>query len=388
MKIVADANIPFIEEVFQSIGTVTTVNGRQMNPDAVQDADVLLVRSVTKVDRDLLQDSAVKFVGTATIGTDHVDIDYLKSRNIGFASAPGSNAISAAEYVISSLFVLAKKQGFKLEEKTVGIIGCGNVGSYLLSCLQALDIQCLVYDPPRAQQFNDRDYVSWEEVIQADIVTAHVPLTFEGDYPTYRMFDAPFFTQLKGNAVFINTSRGRVVDEGKLLTVLQKRTDLQLVLDVWEGEPNINTTLMCKAAIATPHIAGYSLDGKVRGTQMVYQAACRFFNQPEAWDIPPLPFADTFTAMQFNNSSSDIEVIYQSVLNAYDVMKDDQKLRKMLDLEQSQGGEYFDELRKSYPIRREFSNYEVIVSQARSHLSQSLKGLGFQVETASNLLTA
>lgn len=388
MKIVADVNIPFVHEAFSTVGRVTTANGREITPDIVHDADILLVRSVTAVDQKLLENSAVKFVGTATIGTDHVDLDYLNNKGIGFASAPGSNAISAAEYVVSAILTLSRRQNFNVAEKVVGIIGCGNVGSNVLARLQALDMRCMVYDPPRAEQFQDRDYVSWEEVMQADILTAHVPLTFSGPYPTYKMFDMSFFRSLKDNAIFINTARGRAVDETALLSQLQTRKDLHLVLDVWPTEPDINAELLHRTEIATSHIAGYSLDGKVRGTEMIYQAVCDFFVLPHKWNKPSLPFADSFTAMQFENTQSDDDVVQQCVLNAYDILADDARLRKITDLDVKQRGEYFDSLRKNYPVRREFSNYEVIISQARSRLLHCLQGLGFKVETASKSLTA
>jgi erythronate-4-phosphate dehydrogenase len=387
MKIVADANIPFVKEAFDSVGNVTTVIGRQITPEQVRDADILLVRSVTHVDADLLRHSKVKFVGTATIGIDHVDLQYLQREHIGFANAPGSNAISAAEYVVSSILYLTQSQEFRLAGKTVGIIGCGNVGSNVLSRLQALGVSCVVYDPPRASQFNDRDYATWEEVIQADIITAHVPLTFSGDYPTYQMFDLDFFRQLKTDAVFINTARGRAVNEAALLSVLPDRPDLQLVLDVWQSEPNINLELLNSCKIATPHIAGYSLDGKVRGTEMVYQAVCEFFKLQPVWSMPVLPFANTYTAMQFNDDIGDDEVIRQSVFNAYNVMDDAARLREITEIAPDQRGNYFDNLRKNYPVRREFSNYEVIISQAREPLLNALTGLGFRVETAVRQLT-
>jgi erythronate-4-phosphate dehydrogenase len=388
MKIVADANIPFVKEAFNSVGKVTTVNGRKVTPDELRDADILLVRSVTPVGENLLQGSAVKYVGTATIGTDHIDLEYLRANGIGFASAPGCNAVSAAEYVVSSLLALTEKQQIRLPEKTVGIVGCGNVGSNVLARLQALGMRCLAYDPPRARLFDDREYATWGEVIQADIVTAHVPLTISGDYPTYHMFDLDFFQQLKTDAIFINTARGRAVDEAALMSVLTARPDLHLVLDVWQSEPDINIDLLKRTSIATSHIAGYSLDGKVRGTEMIYKAVCEYFGLQPSWTIPLLPFETSYTAIQFNNNQADDAVIRQSVFNAYNVMEDDARLRQITELAPAQRGEYFDSLRKNYRIRREFANYEVIISQTREQLLHALSGLGFHVETASHQITA
>lgn len=383
LNIVADANIPFVQQAFETLGSVTTVEGRSMKPSVVKNADIFLVRSVTPVNQELLAGSRVRFVATATIGTDHVDEAYLRDNNIGFASAPGCNAISAAEYVVSALINLAQNSDVDLSTKTVAVVGCGNVGSQLIRLLTALNMQYVAYDPPRAQQFSDRDYGSWEDVLQADIISAHVPLSFDGDYPTYRMFDKTFFSSLKKQAVFINTARGRVVDESALLGVLAERDDLTLVLDVWENEPNINLKLLQKTSLATPHIAGYSLDGKVRGTEMIYQAVCEFLNQAPQWQKPVLPYAESFTAIQIECELADKQAIKKAVLNAYDIRHDDERLRQMLDQpQQQQRGAYFDQLRKNYPVRREFSCYELVTSEDRASLNQCLQQLGFKVEAA------
>ncbi|WP_455204801.1 4-phosphoerythronate dehydrogenase [Kaarinaea lacus] len=382
LNIVADANIPFVEQAFETLGTVTTVEGRSINPSEIKDADILLVRSVTPVNQELLAGSRVRFVATATIGTDHVDETYLRENQIGFASAPGCNAISAAEYVVSGLINVAQQSDIDLSTKTVAVVGCGNVGSQLIRLLTALNIQYVAYDPPRAQHFQDRDYSSWEDVLQADIISAHVPLTFDGDYPTYRMFDEAFFNALKEQAIFVNTARGRVVDESALLGVLDKRDDLNLILDVWEHEPNINEQLLQKTRLATPHIAGYSLDGKVRGTEMIYQAVCEFVNQAPQWQKPVLPYAESFTAIQIESKLPDQQAISKAVFNAYDIHNDDARLRQVLDQPKEQRGAYFDQLRKNYPVRREFSCYELVTSEDRVSLNQCLKQMGFKVEAA------
>jgi erythronate-4-phosphate dehydrogenase len=382
MKIVADANIPYVEQAFGSIGEVTLVEGRSINQDAVKDADLLLVRSVTPVSERLLSGSAVKFVATATIGVDHVDTQYLQERGIGFASAPGCNAISAAEYVMAALFELAMRDGFTLQSKTVGIVGCGNVGSKVLEMLQALQVPCLIYDPPRADQYADRAYVDWEQVTHADVVTAHVPLHTSGNYPTYHMFAEKFFQRLPNQGIFINTARGRVVDEVALKAALQKRDDIRLVLDVWENEPNIDLELLNKIALATPHIAGYSLDGKVRGTKMIYHAVCEFFQLQPTWKKPALPFAGSFTATQFDADQDDVTIVREAIKNAYDICRDDRNLRAVFHQPEAQRGVYFDRLRKDYPVRREFSCFEAILPPHRQTVSAYLRGLGFKVEIA------
>ena len=283
MKIVADENIPCVAEAFASLGEVTLCPGRSMRAADVRDADILLVRSVTRVGPELLEGSRVRFVGSATIGFDHVDRDYLQERGIGFATAPGSNATSAAEYVVSALLVLAERKGFELAGRRVGIVGCGNVGSRVRDRLTALGMQCLVNDPPLKAQGGHDDYVGLDDILDADVITFHVPFTREGDWPTWHLADRAFLERLKRGAVLVNTARGAVVDNAALDALLAARDDLTVVLDVWEGEPAISEALLQKVDIGTPHIAGYSLDGKLRGTDMIYRAACAHFDRPVDW---------------------------------------------------------------------------------------------------------
>ena len=233
MKIIADENIPCAEQAFASLGEVRLVPGRGMQAAQVQDADILLVRSVTAVDQALLAHSAVRFVGSATIGFDHVDRAYLHQRGIGFATAPGCNATSAAEYVVSALLVLAQRKGFTLAGKSVGIIGCGNVGSRVRERLAALGMHCVVNDPPLQDQGGHDDFVSLEEVLQADVITVHVPYTRDGAYPTHHLVDEAVLRKLQPGALFINTSRGAVTDNRALDALLAERDDLSVVLDVW-----------------------------------------------------------------------------------------------------------------------------------------------------------
>ncbi|OAD19711.1 erythronate-4-phosphate dehydrogenase, partial [Candidatus Thiomargarita nelsonii] len=261
MEIVADENIPFVSTVFASLGEVRTLIGRQINRADLGDAEVLLVRSVTQVDEKLLAGSAVRFVGTATIGLDHIDLDYLSKKNMAFASAQGSNATSAAEYVISALLIIAERQGFQLRDKTVGIIGCGNVGSRVLKKLKALGVECIIHDPPLQEKTDNRDYVDLNTVLCADIITLHVPLTKGGRYPTEHLINADFLAKLQDEVVLVNTSRGAVLDERALLERLAARPTMTTILDVWKNEPNINQLLLQRATLGTPHIAGYSFDG-------------------------------------------------------------------------------------------------------------------------------
>jgi len=378
MKIVADENIPFVEGAFSTLGEVTTLAGRALTAASVCDADVLLVRSVTRVGKQLLSGSKVKFVATATIGFDHIDTEYLKEADIGFASAPGCNSNSVAEYVLSALVVLAERKGFALPQKTVGIVGCGNVGSKVRAKLGALGIPCLVNDPPLKDQTGDPGFVELDEIFSADIITLHVPLEKSGKYPTFQMVNESFLGKMKGGAMLINSSRGKVVDERALLKTLQSGK-VSAVLDVWQYEPNIDGRILERVELATPHIAGYSYDGKVRGTEMIYEAACKFFGVPPTWRLSDHLPAAPIKRLEFSDSVSEDDVIRASIFSSYDIREDDGKLRRILKMPESERGAYFDKLRKTYPIRREFPCTEIIISKRRQELAEKLRGIGFRV---------
>jgi erythronate-4-phosphate dehydrogenase len=377
MKIIADENIPCVEQAFASLGEVELLPGRGMKPEQVRDADILLVRSVTRVDEGLLAGSKVRFAGSATIGFDHVDREYLESRDIGFSTAPGSNAISAAEYVISALMVLALRDGISLTEKTVGIIGCGNVGSRVLEKLSALGVQCLVNDPPLKAQGGHENYVELDALLQADIITVHVPLVTDGDFPTLHLADKTFLEKLKPGAVLVNTSRGAVVDNHALDLLLGRRSDLSVVLDVWEGEPGISMSLLEKVTLGTPHIAGYSLDGKLRGTEMIYRAACEYFQRPLQWNAAnELPAGGSVDTKQFI-AGDVVGNVCKAVLNCYDVRDDDGRLRAILSMPPHDRPAYFDRLRKEYPVRREFQTMTISGAGIDKKSQAILRGLGF-----------
>ena len=348
-----------------------------MQPEQVRDADILLVRSVTAVDRGLLEHSAVRFVGSATIGFDHVDRAYLQQHGIGFATAPGCNATSAAEYVVSALLVLAERQGFDLAGKSVGIIGCGNVGSRVRERLAVLGMRCVVNDPPLQAQGGHDDFVSLDEVLQADIITVHVPYTRDGAYPTHHLVDAAVLRKLQPGALFINTSRGAVTDNRALDTLLAERDDLSVVLDVWEDEPSISTSLLRQVDLGTPHIAGYSYDGKLRGTDMIYRAACEYFALPVSWqvadELPQVAPID-MRAREAGNA-----LVNAMVLGAYDVRQDDARLRATLSLSAAERASAFDRLRKDYPVRREFTESTVLLDEPAGTAGKQLSDLGFSV---------
>ncbi|NOG61401.1 MAG: 4-phosphoerythronate dehydrogenase [Proteobacteria bacterium] len=373
LSIVADQQILFAKEAYSGFGEVQLVDGRSIDYQSVQNADILLVRSVTKVNESLLKDSNVKFVGSATSGIDHIDIDYLEKANITFAQALGSNARSVAEYVLSSLFVAAEQKGFSLTEKTVGIIGCGQVGSRVKRFLQALGVNCLLNDPPLASKTSDQNYVELDDILQADIITLHVPLTAEGNYPTSNLLDKEFLARLKSDVIIINSSRGGVIDEKALLDFKQANPAATLILDVWLNEPQIDINLLKQTFIATPHIAGYSYDGKLKATQMLFDSLNNYLGQ-------------NLDKVNLSNSEQEIlyindDVIQFAVLQSYDVRTDGIALMGLMNMEDEKRGQYFDSLRNNYPVRREFSNRTIQTHELDDVSQQQLQQLGFKVET-------
>ncbi|MGA1979653.1 MAG: 4-phosphoerythronate dehydrogenase [Sedimentisphaerales bacterium] len=381
MKIIADANIPFVKDCFSSIGEVEVLAGREIRPGVVGDAECLLVRSVTRVDSDLLAGSKVRFVGTATIGFDHIDIEYLAKNNIGFASAPGSNANSAAEYVIAGLLEIGRRYKIRLDGKSIGIVGVGNVGSRVAKKCEALGMKVLLNDPPLQRESGDAKYLPLEELYDCDFITLNTPLTFEGADKTFHLADEKFFKSLKAGCVFFNTSRGRVVDTGALRASVRSGQLETTVLDVWENEPNIDTELLEMIDIGTPHIAGYSLDGKIAGMIMIYKAACGYFGLKAEYDVEDFSPEPDVPLLKINSGSgSEQDVLRRTVEKIYRISEDDLKLRRILDVPAEKRGEFFDDLRKNYPVRREFQNTEIEL--ATENLSRKLKGIGFKVGNA------
>ncbi len=379
MKIIADANIPFVAECFSSIGEVITIGGREITQSVVADADVLLVRSITQVNADLLAGSKVRFVATATIGFDHVDIDFLQRNNIGFTSAPGSNANSAAEYVIAGLLEACHKCDISLTGKSIGIIGVGNVGSRVAKKCAALGMQIYLNDPPLQRQTGQGKYLPLQELYDCDFITFHTPLTFEGIDKTYHLADEGFFKSLKKECVFVNASRGGVVDSEVLKTVIQSGRLKAVVLDVWEDEPNIDAELLGMVDIGTPHIAGYSLDGKISGMIMIYKAVCEHFGLSPKYGIEDFLPEPVVRQLRMESSTGNEQgALLDAVRKIYDIREDDNRLRQIAEKPEDKRGEYFDGLRKKYHIRREFQNTKVFVEDRNSTLAQKLKGIGFK----------
>ncbi len=358
MKIIADENMSAVHEIFSPYGEVVTMAGRAMTAASVATADVLLVRSVTTVDAQLLEDSRVKFVGSATIGTDHVDLGYLQDKGIHFAHAPGCNAEAVVQYMFSAFCTLEPEW----RNKNIGIIGCGNVGGRLFKRLRALGVACQVYDP----FLNDSECSSLSDlqtVLSADIICLHTPLTRDGQFPTQHMINRQVLEQcIRPGALLINAGRGAVIDNGALLAHLQSGADLNVVLDVWEGEPNINRELLQVVNLGTPHIAGYSLEGRLRGTQMVRDGMCRHLGLAVEDSADDLLTGET-GGRDGLISLAQGQGLDDAILAAYSIAEDDRQMRSELiggGAEGSKGeGARFDGLRKHYAQRREFSYYTV-----------------------------
>ena len=359
MKIYFDENMPFAAQFFGEFGQLIPFNGRTLAAEQISDADVLLVRSITQVNENLLRlNHKIQFVGSATIGTDHIDKTYLQTKKIDFSSAPGCNAIAVAEYVISVLVALSERYLIDLFSLTVGIIGAGNTGTRLSEKLSALGIKHVLCDPLLANNVADgRDFVSLEQALACDVVSLHVPKTLQGEHATYHLLDDQRLSSLSDNQILINACRGEVVDNQALLSMKQNGHGLTVVLDVWENEPDILLQLIPYCAITTAHIAGYSLEGKARGTEMLYQAVCQKLGILPTQKLSHFLPTPVINQLQINQQFNQL-VLNQLVKMVYDVRRDDGLFRQQIE-QQKNTNSGFDYIRKTYPIRREFSAIQV-----------------------------
>lgn len=383
LSLLADENIPLAREAFQTFGSVTTRPGRDISRDNLQEVDVLLVRSVTEVDADLLAGTPVRFVGSATIGTDHVDRAWLADHDITFAHAPASNADSVADYVVTIALHLASRQQAHLADRTVGVIGCGNTGSRVARRLRGLGASVLMNDPPLADEAEknreDHPYVPLEHVLDAaDVLSLHTPLTVDGRHPTHHLIDGDVMDRLHPNTWLINTSRGAVVDNAALLRRLEKRDSLigAVALDVWENEPTPDPSLLQRVDVATPHVAGYAYDGKVRGTAMLYRAICRFLDVAPAWSPETALEPDHPDDLRLSPPDARLprtEYLAHLAEAACDVRGDHRRLRSILDVPKAEQGAFFSRLRKTYPRRREMQTQSITRSAVPVSLHDAIR---------------
>jgi len=385
LSIVADDQIPFADKIFSKFGYVNLVDGRSIDAGKIKNADILLVRSVTRVNKLLLKNSKVKFVGSATSGIDHIDTDYLRESNIFFSYAPGSNARSVAEYVLNSLIETTRNttSHASFPDMKVGIIGYGHVGSRVKDFMDIFGVQCTLNDPPLYDKTKDKSLIDLDQVLQSDVITLHVPLTKEGAYPTYNLVDEKFLEKLKSNIIFINTSRGEIIDEYALLSFKKRNPESTLILDVWRNEPVINTDLLNKAFIGTPHIAGYSHEAKIRATEILFHSLNDTlktnFEYPELVNCKSMTFVP-----EKNNSDCLIEFI---ISQHWDILEDNILLQHYSNLTSEERPLFYDSLRKNYKIRHEYTDRVIDMCKYSGfntfgdEIEKKLRKLGFKFKS-------
>ncbi|MBA1184410.1 4-phosphoerythronate dehydrogenase PdxB [Stutzerimonas nitrititolerans] len=379
MHILADENIPLAEAFFSEHGEIRRMHGRTINRAALGDSEVLLVRSVTRVDRELLEGSRVRFVGTCTIGTDHLDLDYFEEAGIAWASAPGCNARGVVDYVLGSLLALAEGEGVELADRRYGVVGAGEVGGRLVEVLRGLGWNVRVCDPPR-QARETGEFVGLDEIIEeCDVISLHTPLILEGEHATFHLLDQARLERLRPGAWLINASRGAVVDNAALREQLAQRPDIQAVLDVWEDEPQVDVALAELCWIATPHIAGYSLDGKLRGTAQIYQAFCASRGLEPKVELNELMPETPLRGLSFADTASPEDMLATICRAVYDPRQDDAAFRRSLTGDDELRRAGFDRLRKQYPPRREIDGLEIEVG-SHAQLQQIVRALGCRLK--------
>lgn len=374
MKVVVDDKIPALKGVLDPYADVLYKEGKAISKEDLVDADALIVRTRTLCNKDLLEGTSVRMVATATIGTDHMDLAWLEQKGIHWCNAPGCNSGSVKQYIASVLAHLIL-DGTVPSETTLGIVGVGMVGSKIESLAKALGFKVLLNDPPRARREGADKFCSLDYLLSnSDIITFHTPLIRQGEDATFHLMDESKLALLKKDAVVINSSRGEVCETRAMLKGLDNGQISRLVLDVWENEPNIDSKLHNKVWIGTPHIAGYSVDGKSNGSTMTIHAIAREFGLPlQDWQPTSLPVPDYPFIHLDNNSEPAYLTAAKAILRTYDILEDDKRLRE--------DPEDFEKQRGSYPVRREFHIWEITPSRAtRPETMEMLMALGFRVK--------
>lgn len=380
LTLVADENILGLQDLIRNIPDLNikllTCAGRQISAQALADADVLFVRSVTQVNEALLKNSPVQFVGTATAGLEHIDTAYLKQRGIHFCSAQGANANAVAEYVLTAMAYLSREQGQNYFSKKIGIVGHGHVGKTLEHKLRALGSDIRLYDPwlqkehEHTHASNTPVYSEWNELLECGVISFHVPLVKNGLFPTEQMMDKGFFSAIADNCLLVNAARGEICDEAALLEKI-KNSQIKTVWDVWNKEPGINQQLLAEVDLASPHVAGYSLDAKLNASQYLLQALCDFMGVKSSIDES----ANTV------NEAIELDVrgmhLFDILLHAYNPCDDSRRLK---DFGEGPLATYFDALRKNYRHRLEWRHYHISGSKLAAELEHHLKGLGFSLD--------
>jgi erythronate-4-phosphate dehydrogenase len=379
MIIAVDHAIPYWEEAFSEFGQIRPFSGRHLKPEDIRNVDALIVRTITPVNAAVLEGSSVRFVGSASAGIDHIDQDYLRKRGISFGYAAGCNANAVSEYVITALHLIASRRGWELSAKSLAIIGVGNVGSRVAKKARALGMEVLLCDPPLREMTGDIRYKHLDDVLEADILSLHVPLAFGGLYPTWHMFDRNTLARLSPGQFLINTARGAVVDNGELKAALRKREIEGAILDVWEEEPRIDYSLLELTDIGTPHVAGITLDGKIRATEMAREQLCRFLGIRSSWNTDAFYPESRLIAPQQGVAKQG--AILSVLLQAFDVTKDDADLRALGFAAAEDAAASFDRLRNDHLLRPEFSHFIVDLAERHGKLAETFSALGFKIRT-------
>ncbi|MCP4311660.1 MAG: 4-phosphoerythronate dehydrogenase PdxB [Bacteroidetes bacterium] len=373
MRIVADHKIPFLKGALEGVARVVYLPGNEITREDLLDADALITRTRTRCDRSLLEGTKVSFIASATIGYDHIDTAYCEQAGITWTNAPGCNSASVRQYLVSILLYLASEKELKLKGSTLGVVGVGNVGSKVAGAAEALGMKVLLNDPPRARREGVSGFVTLDELLaQSDVISMHVPLNRGGEDNTFHMVNRQFIEKTKKGAVLVNSSRGAVVSEIELIEGIRSRKLSNVILDVFESEPVVNPELMELITLATPHIAGYSLDGKANGTGMSVRALSKHFglglDEWQPGDITP-PVHDQILG---DAASGDLyEILWDLYRQTYDVKADDSRLREH--------PETFESLRGNYPLRREPQAYSVRLFQGNEEIREIIEALGFSM---------
>lgn len=373
MKIVIDDKIPYIKGVLEPVARVIYLPGSKTTPEIVKDADALITRTRTICNEQLLKGSKVKFIATATIGYDHIDTEYCRKAGIEWTNAPGCNAESVNQYIASALFSWSMRKREDLAGKTIGIIGVGNVGSKVAKTCETIGMKVLLNDPPRERVEGSGQFVSLKKIQkEADIITFHVPLNMNGLDETFHLVNEKFLQNLSKKPLLINSCRGEVFETLAVYNALKANNISGLIIDCWENEPEIDLKLLNLADYGTPHIAGYSKDGKANGTKMSVQAISRFFNlglnnwKPKNVEHP------TNTIIEIDgNQRREYSILAETVFSTYDIENDDEQLRR--------SPRFFERFRGDYPVRREFGTYTVKVKNVEKNTIMKLRKLGFKI---------
>ncbi len=383
MKIVCASSVLDGAATFAPLGDVTVLTEEEIGPDDLRDAEILVTRSKAKINQSLLEGSAVRFVGCAVAGTDHIDENWLNQTDIAWYNAAGCNANSVAEYIITALLHEAETHQFECAQCTLGIIGVGHIGSRVAAKAEALGMTVLLNDPPRAlaEGRDHWDFIDLEDLLPAaDIVTCHVPYTADGPFATEHLINHRFVSQLTPGCLLINAARGEIMASDAVHQGLSQGVLRQAVLDVWENEPRIAKDLLDRVDIGTPHIAGYSYEGRLNGTQMVFEACCRFLEiEPPPLEVAADPAVQPAAQTLDGRGLTDQQILQRLTQQAYPLLEDDQRFRAGASADPKEMGQHFVHCRRTYPVRREFAAHRIDLVNVPASARSVASALDFAV---------